>query len=160
MYLLTRSPSKDSDQAEHSRSLISISTGRILDTQECKVSSCGQWRLTRLCECAGWFEFSWGAHVWRYVFSHYGWNEWKLRSEQNRTEILFRLKLYSFSSFTTYNKHQSNWCNKARSLKVTHRRGVPQVFPKYQWTQNISRNGRLLIRSCSRSVCYIFMILD
>ena len=26
-------------------------------------------------------------------------------AEQNRTEILFRLKLYSFSSFTTYEKH-------------------------------------------------------
>ena len=27
-----------------------------------------------------------------------------VNTEQNRTEILFRLKLYSFASFTTYNK--------------------------------------------------------
>ena len=35
-------PSEDSDQPAHPRRLIRIFTGRILDRQECKVSSCGQ----------------------------------------------------------------------------------------------------------------------
>ena len=36
------------------------------------VSSCGQWRLIRLCGCACWFESSLGVHVRRYVFSCWG----------------------------------------------------------------------------------------
>ena len=41
MYLWTCAPSEDSDQLAHSRSLIRIFTGRILDSQGCKVSSLG-----------------------------------------------------------------------------------------------------------------------
>ena len=44
----------------------SIFTGRILDSQRCKVSSSGHRRLRG---CVGWFESSLGAHVSRYVFS-------------------------------------------------------------------------------------------
>ena len=36
---------EDSDQPVHQRSLIRIFIGRILDSKECKVCSCGQWRL-------------------------------------------------------------------------------------------------------------------
>ena len=68
-YLLTCAPSEDSDQFAHSCSLIRIFTGRILDSQGCNVSSCGQRRLIRLCGCSGWTESSLDAHVRRYVFS-------------------------------------------------------------------------------------------
>ena len=71
-YLLTCAPSEDSDQPAHSRSLIRIFTERILDSQGCKVSSCGQKTLIRLHGCAGCFESSFGAHVRRYVFSNCG----------------------------------------------------------------------------------------
>ena len=40
-YLQTCAPSEDSDQPAHSRSLIRIFTGRMLDSQGCKVSPCG-----------------------------------------------------------------------------------------------------------------------
>ena len=46
-----RAPSEDSDQPAHSRSLTRIFTGRILDSQGRKVSSCWQWRLWS--DCAG-----------------------------------------------------------------------------------------------------------
>ena len=45
MNLRTYWPKEDSDQTEHSRSLIRIFPGRILDCQGCKLSSCGQRRL-------------------------------------------------------------------------------------------------------------------
>ena len=35
-------PSEDSDQPAHSRSLIRIFTGRILESEGCKVCSCGK----------------------------------------------------------------------------------------------------------------------
>ena len=41
----TCAPSEYSDQPHHSRNLIRIFTGRILDSQRCKVSSYGQRRL-------------------------------------------------------------------------------------------------------------------
>ena len=41
-YLRTCALSEDSDQTAHSRSLIRIFTGRILDSQGCEDSSCGQ----------------------------------------------------------------------------------------------------------------------
>ena len=44
-YRQTIAPSDDSDQDAHSRSLIRIFTERILYSQGCTVSSCGQWRL-------------------------------------------------------------------------------------------------------------------
>ena len=44
-YHRTCGPSEDSDQTAHSRSLIRIFTGRILDSQGCKISSCGQRRF-------------------------------------------------------------------------------------------------------------------
>ena len=49
MYLRTCAASEDSDQPAHSRSLIRILSGRILDSQGCKVSSCGQRRLWSDC---------------------------------------------------------------------------------------------------------------
>ena len=58
----------------HSRSLIRFFTGRILDSQWFKVSSCGQRRLIRLRRCAGWFDSSLSAHARRYVSSHSGSN--------------------------------------------------------------------------------------
>ena len=45
----TREHSEDSDQPAHSRSLIKIFTGQILDSQWSKVSSCGQRRLWSDC---------------------------------------------------------------------------------------------------------------
>ena len=47
-YFRTCAPSEDSDQPAHSRSLIRIFTGHILDSQWCQVSSCGQQWLIRL----------------------------------------------------------------------------------------------------------------
>ena len=44
-YLRTCAPNADSGQRAHLRSLIRIFTGRILDSQGCKVSSCGKRRL-------------------------------------------------------------------------------------------------------------------
>ena len=41
-YLRTCAPSEDLDQPAHSRSLIRIFSGRLLDSQGYKVSSCGQ----------------------------------------------------------------------------------------------------------------------
>ena len=58
--------SEDSDQHMHSRSLIKIFTGRILDRDGCKVSWYGQRKLIR---CESLFEFSLSAHVRRCVFS-------------------------------------------------------------------------------------------
>ena len=62
-YLWMCAPREDSDQTAHSRSLIWIFTGWILDSHGCKVSSCGQQKLYRL------IWVSW-AHcdVRRYVF--------------------------------------------------------------------------------------------
>ena len=66
-------PSEESDQPGHSHSLIRIFTGRILDSQGCKSSSCGKMKtLIRLRECAGWFESSLGAHARQYIFSRCG----------------------------------------------------------------------------------------
>ena len=48
-YLRTCTLSEDSDQTAHSRSLIWIFIERILNSQGCKVSSCGQWRLRSDC---------------------------------------------------------------------------------------------------------------
>ena len=49
MYLRTCVPSEDSDQPAHSRSLIRIFTGRIFDSQGCKVSSCEERRFWSDC---------------------------------------------------------------------------------------------------------------
>ena len=49
MYLWTYAPSEDSDQPAHSHSLIRTLSGYILDSQEFKVSSCGQRRLKSVC---------------------------------------------------------------------------------------------------------------
>ena len=48
MYLRTCVLSEDSDRPAHSRRLIRIFTWRILDSQGCKVFSCGQQKLIRL----------------------------------------------------------------------------------------------------------------
>ena len=71
-YLRTYAPCDNSDQPAHSRRLIRIVAGRILDRQGRKVSSIGQRTLIRLLGSAGWFESSWGAHIRRYVFSCWG----------------------------------------------------------------------------------------
>ena len=54
----------------HSRSLIRIFTGRILDRQRCKISSCRQRRLWSDCtDAQADFEYSLGAHwVCMYIF--------------------------------------------------------------------------------------------
>ena len=65
-YLSICAPSEDSDQTAHSRSLIRIFTGRILDNQRCKVSSCGQQRLWSDCAHAQTGLTSLGAHIRRY----------------------------------------------------------------------------------------------
>ena len=49
LYVRKRAPSEDSDQPALSRSLIRIFTRRYLDSQWCKVSSCGQRRLWSDC---------------------------------------------------------------------------------------------------------------
>ena len=51
-YLQTCAPNEDSDQPAHPRSLIKIFTGRVLDSQGCEVSWCGQWRLRSDCATA------------------------------------------------------------------------------------------------------------
>ena len=63
------SPSEDSDQPAHSRSLIRIFTGRILDSQDCKVSSCEhQWLWTDCGNAQADLSLRL-AHDWRYVFA-------------------------------------------------------------------------------------------
>ena len=64
---LTCAPTKDSAQPVHLRSLIRIFTGRILDNQGCKVSSCGKRSLIKVRVYADWFESLLAAHVRRYV---------------------------------------------------------------------------------------------
>ena len=48
-FLWTCAASKVSDQPAHLHSLIRIFTGHILDSNGCKVSSCGQQRLGSVC---------------------------------------------------------------------------------------------------------------
>ena len=71
-YMCTCAFYDNSDQPAHSRSLIRIFTWRTLDGQGCKVSLCGQRRLSRVHGCAMWFESSLSAYVKRYVFSRNG----------------------------------------------------------------------------------------
>ena len=59
-YLRTCAPSEDLDQLAHSRCLIRIFTWRILKSQECNASVCGQRRMHA---CAGRSEFSLGTHA-------------------------------------------------------------------------------------------------
>ena len=68
-YLRICAHSEDADQPAHSRSLIILFTGRILDSQRCSVFMRTTKTLVRLCGCAGWFESSLGAYVRRYVSS-------------------------------------------------------------------------------------------
>ena len=49
MYLRTCAPNEYSDQPAHSRRLIRIFNGRILDSKGCKVSSCRQQCLLSVC---------------------------------------------------------------------------------------------------------------
>ena len=48
-YLCTCVFSEDSDQSAHSRRLIRIITERILDSQGCKISACGQGKICSDC---------------------------------------------------------------------------------------------------------------
>ena len=63
-------PSEDSDQPAHSRSLIRIFTVRILHSQGCKVSSCGQRRLKSDCaDAQADLSLRW-AHMREGTFTH------------------------------------------------------------------------------------------
>ena len=68
-YFRTNAPSEHSDQYAHSYCPIGIFTLRFLDSQCCKLSSCGQWRFWSDC-----------AHVRRYVSWRFGsfvsWYAW------------------------------------------------------------------------------------
>ena len=66
----TYAPSEDSDQTAHSRSLIRIFTGRILDSEGCKVSSCCQRRLWSDCADAQADLILCWAHMAEGTFSH------------------------------------------------------------------------------------------
>ena len=69
-YLRTCAPSEDSDQPVHSRSLIRIFTGHILDREGCKVSSCRQRRLWSDCaDAQADLSFRW-AHISEVPLSH------------------------------------------------------------------------------------------
>ena len=62
MCLRTCAPDEDSDQPAHSRSLIWIFAGRLLDSHECNVSSCRQRRYwsdqsESLCAHVSWYVF-------------------------------------------------------------------------------------------------------
>ena len=67
-YLLTSTPNGDANQPEHPRSLIRSLLK--LHPWQSKMRTVNI--LTRLRECAGWFESSLGAHIQRYVFWHCG----------------------------------------------------------------------------------------
>ena len=70
-YLRACAPSEDSDQPARSRRLIRIFAGHILDSQGCKVSSCGERRLWFDCaDSQADLSLRW-AHVRRYVSSRY-----------------------------------------------------------------------------------------
>ena len=61
---------EDSDQTAHSRSLIRIFTERILDSQACKASSCGQRRLWSDCaDAQAYLSLHW-VHVVGDMFYH------------------------------------------------------------------------------------------
>ena len=90
-YLSTCTSSKDSDQAAHSHRLIWIFTECILDSQGCKLSSCGQQRLTiglRIHACivcrlrmhgyTGQFESSMGTHGQSWISLRRGLNSLSL----------------------------------------------------------------------------------
>ena len=62
-YLQPGAPSEDSDQSMHSRTLIRILTGRILDSQEWKVSSYDNKYSDQTAGCTDWFESSLSAHI-------------------------------------------------------------------------------------------------
>ena len=73
VYLRKYAPSEDSDQPAHSRSLIRIFTGRILDSpgcKGCKVSSHEQLRLRSDCaDAQADLSLRW-AHISEGTFSH------------------------------------------------------------------------------------------
>ena len=61
-------PNEDSDHPAHLRSVFRIFTVHIFNSQDCKVSSCGQKRLIGLLGCANSSTGTCCAHVRRYVF--------------------------------------------------------------------------------------------
>ena len=65
-------PSEDSDQIAHSRSLIRIFAGRILDSQWCQVSSCIQGRLWSDCAEGHADLNAQRAHISKDTFSYVG----------------------------------------------------------------------------------------
>ena len=85
-YLRTCAPSEDSDQPAHSRSVIIIFAGRILERQGCKFSSCRQIRLIRMRDCAGWFGYTLGTNVRGYVFLNFF---FKRQAKFTADDILF-----------------------------------------------------------------------
>ena len=64
---------EDSDKSVHSRSLIRIFIGHILDSQDTKFFN-QTTNTPSLQECTGWFESSLGIHVRGYVFACYSSN--------------------------------------------------------------------------------------
>ena len=71
-YLRTCAPDENVDRPAHARSLISIFTGRILDSQGCSFCMRKMKTLIRFRKWAGCFQSSLGAHIRGYIFLRWG----------------------------------------------------------------------------------------
>ena len=101
-YFWTCVPRETSDQPAHSRSLIGIFTGRILDSQGCKVFSCRKSRLWSDCvDAQAKFESLLDANARRYVFSRCGSNE-KDRDHWDDSNHITKPYLYNFDPLKPY----------------------------------------------------------
>ena len=69
-YLRKSAPGEDSDQLAHMKCIIRIITRRFLDSEGCKVSSCGERRLPSDCADAQSDESLRWAHMSKGTFSH------------------------------------------------------------------------------------------
>ena len=81
-YLRKCAPSEASDQPSHSRSLVWIFTGRVLDSQGCRVSSSEQSRHWSDCAYAQADLSSLVAHVEGYIFWCFGWYTFKDKADE------------------------------------------------------------------------------
>ena len=98
MYLRTNTPSEYSDQPVHLQSLISILTQHILDSQGCKVSSCGRRRLWADCANAqADLSLRW-AHVSECTFSHIVAHTWSTCIYSTSSLPYKNVSLYLFLS--------------------------------------------------------------
>ena len=100
-YLPTCAPNGESDHHMRLQSLIRILTGPMLDSQGCKVSSCRQLKLIKLCRCAGWFESYLCTHVHRYVFFILGSNGFAFLFFDHCMILLPTLVIVEISSLKT-----------------------------------------------------------